>query len=96
VKDWNGLMIFLTQTNKTMSETRELTFGEKLVGLDFNPSNRPDVDEVKQLCAKLANIVNNLQRETGEPYLSNTFKGDAIRYILHAQMSIVKYLTFNK
>jgi hypothetical protein len=79
-----------------MSETRELTFGEKLVGLDFNPSNRPDVDEVKQLNAKLADIVNDLQRETKEPYLSNTIKGDAIRCILHAQMAIVKWLTFNK
>ncbi len=80
-----------------MSEnTRELTFGEKLVGLDFNPSGRPDVNEAKQLCARLANIVNELQQETSEPYLSNTFKGDAIRYILHAQMAVVKYLTFNK
>lgn len=75
---------------------RDFTFGELLVGLDFNPSGRPDVNEAKQLCARLANMVQDLQRETTQPYLSNTFKGDAIRYILHAQMAIVKYLTFNK
>lgn len=79
-----------------MSETRELTFGENLVGLDFNPSSRPDVDQVKRTCAELADMVNDLQRETKQPYLSNTIKGDAIRCILHAQMAIVKYLTFNK
>lgn len=74
----------------------ELTFGEKLVGLEFNPSGRADVNEVKALCAKLANMVNDAQIPTSEPYLQNTFKGDAVRYILHAQMAAVKFLTFNK
>jgi len=78
-----------------MQEQRELTFGEKLVGLNFNPSGRPDVDEAKAINAKLADMVNDLQRETKEPYLQNTLRGDAIRCILHAQMAIVKYLTFN-
>jgi hypothetical protein len=81
-----------------MSEqsTQELSFGELLVGLEFNPSGRPDVNEAKQICARLANMANDLQSETKQPYLSNTFKGDAIRCILHAQMAVVKYLTFNK
>lgn len=74
----------------------ELTFGEKLVGLEFNPSGRGDVYEVKELCAKLANMVNDAQIPTSEPYFENTFKGDAVRYILHAQMAAVKFLTFNK
>jgi hypothetical protein len=86
----------MSEVKSSPEPTRSLTFGEILVGLDFNPSNRPDVDEAKQLCARLANMVNDLQKETSQPYLSNTFKGDAIRYILHAQMAIVKYLTFNK
>lgn len=82
-----------------MSETTERvpTDGEILVGLDFNPSGRPDVDEVKQLCARLADIVfkgNGL--ETKHPYHVSTFKGDAIRCILHAQMAAVKSLTFSK
>jgi len=78
-------------------EQRVPTDGEILVGLDFNPSGRPDVDEVKQLCARLADIVfkgNGL--ETKYPYHVNTFKGDAIRCILHAQMAAVKSLTFSK
>lgn len=78
-------------------QTRELTDGEVLVGLDFNPSGRPDVDEVKQICARLADIIfkgNGL--ETKYPYHVSTFKGDAIHCILHAQMAAVKSLTFNK
>ena len=73
------------------------TDGEILVGLDFNPSGRPDVDEVKQICARLADIIfkgNGL--ETKYPYHVSTFKGDAIRCILHAQMAAVKSLTFSK
>lgn len=77
--------------------TRELTMGEVLVGLDFNPSNRPDVDEVKRICARLVDIIETGNgQETNWPYLANTFKGDAIRCILYAQMAAVKSLTFNK
>lgn len=76
--------------------TKELTFGEKLVGLEFNPSGRKDVNEAKELCAKLANMINDAQIPTTEAYLQNTFKGDAIRCILHAQMAVVKFLTFHK
>lgn len=76
---------------------REPTDGEILVGLDFNPSGRPDVDEVKQLCARLADIIfKGTGLETKYPYHVSTFKGDAIRCILHAQMAAVKSLTFNK
>jgi hypothetical protein len=75
---------------------KELSFGQKLVGLEFNPSGRPDVNEAKELNAKLADMVNDAQIPTTEPYLQNTFKGDAFRCILHAQMAVVKFLTFNK
>ena len=86
-----------TQTEQAFGILREPTFGEVLVGLDFNPSGRPDVDEVKQLCARLADIIDKGNgQETKYPYHVNTFKGDAIRCILHAQMAAVKSLTFNK
>ena len=51
------------EINENVSQ-RGLTFGELLVGLDFNPSGRPDVNEAKQLCARLANMVNDLQNAT--------------------------------
>lgn len=79
--------------NDGSANAREMTFGEKLVGLDFNPSNLDDVTRTKQMCANLADMVMSIQRETTDAYLSNTLKGDAIRQILHAQMAVVKYLT---
>ena len=40
-----------------MSEDmRELTFGEKAVGLNFNPSNDPTVQKLKELYAAIIDI----------------------------------------
>jgi hypothetical protein len=76
------------------NQTEQLSFGEKLVGITFNPSNDSDVQKVKSMCAELANIVaSHRQPESNEPYLANTIKGEAIRTILDAQMWIVKYIT---
>ena len=32
---------------------QELTYGQKAVGLTFNPSNNPKVQEIKELYAKI-------------------------------------------
>lgn len=49
---------------------QSLTFGQKLVDVNFNPSGNPTIDEVKQLCARLADIVweNSKGRDVSEPY----------------------------
>lgn len=39
--------------------TRELSFGERLVGLTFNPSNDPKVQRAKEICAELADLLYN-------------------------------------
>ena len=52
-------------------ERRELTYGEKLVGISFKPSNNEKVDRIKRLCAELADIVNDyhFDREEGHSRL---------------------------
>lgn len=40
------------------SPGREMTYGEKAVGLTFNPSNDPRVQEIKALYAKIIDICN--------------------------------------
>ena len=78
-------------------ETRELTYGEKLVGLNFNPSNDVNVDRAKRLCAELADLVyneigiNNADETTA---LQKTLFHHTIGEILNAQMNVVKILTF--
>jgi hypothetical protein len=40
------------------SDTRQLTFGEKAVGLTFNPGNNPRVESIKR---KFADIIDELE-----------------------------------
>ena len=73
--------------------TRQLTFGEKLVGLNFNPSNDDKVSKAKKLCADLADLLNDekMQQETSQ--LHELLFRHTIGEILNAQMNVVKVLT---
>lgn len=70
---------------------KQLTYGQKMVGVSFNPSALPEVDRVKQLAAELIDIA--------ESYHSNP-KGKiqlielAINQVILAQMAVVKLITF--
>ena len=68
---------------------REFTFGEKLVGLSFNPSSDPRVDELKELAARMADIVNEVVPSND---IQAMVKQSAIQEILNAQMNAVKVL----
>lgn len=49
-----------------MSEnTRPMTFGEKAVGLTFNPSGDPTVETIKRKCAELIDEIHELR--TNQP-----------------------------
>lgn len=74
-------------------EQPEPTFGQKLVGIHFNPSGDDKVAKAKLLAAQLADIVNDHDGPDPKSYFNNTFKGGAIRRILDAQMWAVKHLT---
>lgn len=71
----------------------ELTFGQKAVGLTFNPSGNEKVDKVKQ---SFADIIDMIEDITALSYLGNTLKGMAIRACIKAQMAVVKYITFKE
>jgi len=73
--------------------SRELTFGEQLVGLTFNPSGDPKVQRAKELCAELADLVKPEMNATANP-LKRMLSEHTIGEILNAQMNVVKVLTF--
>ena len=78
-----------------VTETKEKTFGEKFVGISFNPSNRPDVDKAKQLCAELADLINDVNNSAKtSSHIKNGIFNHACNEILNAQMNVVKFLTF--
>lgn len=66
-----------TSTLITANDSKPMTFGEKLVGLSFNPSVDQKVQRIKELAAK--NLVNSYPTvKNTESYAS----GDLIRPIL--------------
>jgi hypothetical protein len=44
---------------------RQMSFGEKAVGLTFNPSNDPDVEAIKRQFAKIIDVLATLREGTG-------------------------------
>jgi len=73
----------------------ELTFGEQLVGLTFNPSGNPEVQRAKELCAELADIVDRVARRNNLKAfpLTDALYSHTIGEILNAQMNVVKLIT---
>ena len=73
--------------------TLDLTYGEKLVGITFNPGGSPEVNACKQMAANMIDQLDSKMRSqehTGEQIAH--FKL-AIREIQSAQMWAVKALT---
>jgi len=79
-------------------EEQKLTFGEKLVGLSFNPSGNEKVDKAKKLFAEAADLLKDHILEVREQKGLTTMGADlfshALGEILNAQMCTVKVLTF--
>lgn len=72
---------------------RELTFGEKAVGLTFNPSGDPDVQAAKEAFAKAIDLCNNLRTAAGHGEKGRLLS-IAITEAQTAQMWAVKGITW--
>lgn len=77
----------------TMMEERELTYGEKAVGLNFNPAGDPKVQEVKELYAKIIDLCSDLRTEVGQGEKGRLLSV-AITEAQTAQMWAVKGITY--
>lgn len=76
------------------ASTRELTFGERLVGITFNPSGDAKVQRAKELCSELADLISNDYLSKESSALHSVLFNHAVGEILNAQMNVVKVLTF--
>ena len=75
---------------------QELTFGQQIIGVNFNPSSMPEVDTVKMMCAGMIDaLANNFDNQQIAP-MHGKIIDHAIMKIVEAQMAVVKALTFNK
>jgi hypothetical protein len=78
-----------------LQNQRPMSFGEKLVGLTFNPSNDDKVSKAKRLCAELMDLVDSEMQSRENSRLSNYLYTHTVGEILNAQMNVVKVLTLN-
>lgn len=75
--------------------TRPMTFGEKAVGLTFNPSGDADVQAVKEAFAKAIDLCHDL-RTTSIPGEKGRMLSVAITEAQTAQMWAVKAITWKE
>lgn len=68
-----------------------MTYGEKAVGLTFNPSGDLNVERIKRLFADVIDVCNQIASEGGERGLLGI---EAIRQAQGAQMWAVKAATW--
>lgn len=78
-----------------VEEKKLLSFGEQLVGIEFNPSNDDRVAKVKSMMAEVANIMKEAYEEERSPIKSLLFD-HAVGEIINAQMSVVKLITYKQ
>lgn len=74
-------------------ENKTLTYGEKAVGLTFNPSNDPKVQEVKELYAKIIDLIATCGADKSDIF-GGFINEEAISSAMTAQMWAVKAITY--
>lgn len=76
-----------------------MTNGQKLVGLNFNPSKLTEVDEVKKTFADLIDKLEDKFAVSHEHGTANANREFLFNYakqkLISAQMAMFKYLTFD-
>lgn len=79
---------------KFPKEGEELTFGQKAVGLSFNPSKDPEVDKAKLLAASAIDQLHDMQMS--EYLIDDKYRHFAIAITDYetAQMRAVKAITW--
>jgi len=75
------------------TDTRELTFGEELIGISFNPSGNEQVNEVKKLSAQIADTLVDSFDNREVTHIQSKLIDNALMQLVNAQMAVVKALT---
>lgn len=75
-------------------EEQELSFGQKAVGLTFNPSNSVPVQQLKEQAAAFIDTCNDYRNATSDPEVKRMLSV-AITEAQTAQMWAVKAVTFH-
>ena len=83
----------MTENQVHQENQRKLTYGEKAVGITFNPSNDDKVHQIKSKYAEIINMLNDLRTEKGQCEASR-LASVGITEAQGAQMWAVKAITW--
>ena len=91
--------IFFKTYDVVESGVREQTFGEKAVGITFNPSGADEVHEAKMLAAKQIDLLEKVHIKltndsANTSWVRNVLRTQAFNLLVSAQMALVKYITW--
>lgn len=78
-----------------MSNDDDLTYGQKAVGLTFNPGGNPEVHYAKAIFAEIIDFLDGIRQETDDPEVKRLCS-IAITDAQTAQMWAVKAITWGK
>lgn len=78
---------------ENVNDARPLTYGEKAVGISFNPGGNPEVEKVKQEYASIIDHMNDL-RNNSQSAEQKRLASIAITEAQTAQMWAVKAITW--
>lgn len=74
--------------------TNKITYGQKAVGLTFNPSGDDKVNKIKELYAEIIDVLEQVEDGTNYSEMQRSLKNTAIQQAILGQMSAVKVITW--
>lgn len=94
----NTDLLYNLHLKEMEQEERQLTFGEQLVGVNFNPGGHEKVNRLKEIFAEAADILQDtyVADNLGGMPLSDVLYKHALGEVLNAQMCAVKVVTLKK
>ena len=84
-------------TNQELDEhvEKQLTFGQKAVSLNFNPSNDDKVGQVKQQFAIIIDTIGDPSKDTEKrSYMYSIIRTNAINTCITCCMLVIKFITW--
>lgn len=81
------------QMETGIKETKVPSFGEQLIGIQYDPTNEDLVIKVKSMFAEIAELMKKDYHENNRHPLKSLLFDHAVGEVVNAQMAVVKLIT---
>lgn len=76
-----------------IKEIKVPSFGEQLIGVEYNPESEDQVIKIKSMFAEIAELMKKDYTENNKHPLKSLLFDHAVGEIVNAQMAVVKLIT---